>query len=136
MKKVYVSSALLMLALMCAVPMQAQMNTNRSIAPSKAQAKKMSILTDFTPSPSVNYFHDVVYAHESDMDLHLQILKPDTKPVPSCPASSLSKALPGSNRTATARCPSSRSSANAATSLPASSTVHRPQPPTRLRSRT
>jgi len=74
------ASVWILFILLCAVSMQAQTNANHpGIAPSKTQAKKMSILTGFTPSPSVIYFHDVVYAHESDIDLHLQIVKPDTQ---------------------------------------------------------
>ena len=73
------ASVWILFILLCTVPVQAQINANHpGITPSKAQAKKMSTLTGFTPSPSVTYFHDVVYTHESDTDLHLQIIKPDT----------------------------------------------------------
>lgn len=47
--------------------------------PSQAKSKKMITLTDkeLTRESSPVYMNDVVYAHESDMDLHLQVVMPE-----------------------------------------------------------
>ncbi len=54
----------------------AQQAPDASTPSSNAKAKVMTTLTNFTPQKDVMYFNDVVYGHQSDMDLHLQILKP------------------------------------------------------------
>jgi acetyl esterase/lipase len=49
----------------------------KKIEPSKAQAQKMTVLSEFTAFKIPVYLHDVVYAHANDMDLHLQIVMPE-----------------------------------------------------------
>ncbi len=47
---------------------------------SNAKSRQMTTLTQFTVSDDPIYINDVVYAHESNMDLHLQIIKPNATP--------------------------------------------------------
>ncbi len=71
MKKfILISSALLLTA-------QAGFCQWRSIEPSKAEAKVMTTLTEFTHTEQLPSFRDVIYAHRSDTDLHLRIIRPD-----------------------------------------------------------
>lgn len=69
----------LSLMLCCISILRAQFGQEREMAPSQAKAKKMITLTDkdLTRESSPVYRHDVVYAHESDMDLHLQVIMPE-----------------------------------------------------------
>lgn len=49
----------------------------RGIEPSSAKAKVMETLSDFTSEKPLPSFRDVVYAHRSDMDLRVRIIRPD-----------------------------------------------------------
>jgi acetyl esterase/lipase len=72
MRKVMLMEAALML---CSLQVSAQFGGGGE--PSKAKAKVMTTLTKFTQTSSPMYMNDVVYAHASDMDLHLQIVMPE-----------------------------------------------------------
>jgi len=73
MNKIFFS--IVFLAILCLQVIQAQMPFNK-IEPSKAQAKKMTTLSEFTAFNIPVYQHDIVYTHASGMDLHLQIVMP------------------------------------------------------------
>ncbi len=66
---------LIFAAFFCFFQVQAQFG--RKVEPSQAKAKKMITLDKFTQAATPFYIHDVIYGHESDMDLHLQIVMPE-----------------------------------------------------------
>lgn len=78
MKKILFTLA----ALATTVALSAQLRPNFSAAPfepSKAEAKVMTTLTDIPhdEAPTVNYQGNVVYDHQSDMDLVIQLITPN-----------------------------------------------------------
>ena len=76
MKNIKVKKIIIvLLSVLCLQSINAQM-PYREIEASKAQAKKMTALSEFTAFNIPFYLHDVVYAHASGMDLHLQIVMP------------------------------------------------------------
>jgi len=72
MNKIFFS--IVLLAILCFQNIDAQMR--REVEPSAAQAQRMTTLSEFNAVNIPIYRHDVVYAHASDMDLHLQIVMP------------------------------------------------------------
>ncbi len=71
----------IILALATTAQLSAQLVPNfpsTPFEPSQAEAKVMTTLSDIPQDavPSINYHHDVVYDHQSDMDLVLQIMTP------------------------------------------------------------